>query len=241
MGKRLENVAAMACMTTLLMLFNFAFLCSGILMLCIGIYMKCQLRDYVDASMQGSGAALLALACLGAVVVIAASLACCCTARGHPALLYLYGAFLAVIALLELGAGASIYSYRSALTEGFDKGLNHSLDAYPDPKARTAHVDFMQSQLECCGNKAYTDWYNMKQPQAVPLSCCKVPKEDCLTNDPNKIYTQGCYNRVIESINNNVGLVAGCAIGVAFFPLVGVFLACCLANNINKAKYEQVA
>ena len=58
-------------------------------MLCIGIYMRLQLRDYVDASLEGSGAALLALACLGAVVVIAATLACCCTARGHPALLYL--------------------------------------------------------------------------------------------------------------------------------------------------------
>jgi hypothetical protein len=28
---------------------------------------------------------------------------------------------------------------------------------------------------------------------------------------------------------------------VAFFPLVGVILACCLAKNINKAKYEQMA
>ncbi|XP_051154206.1 tetraspanin-7-like [Leptopilina boulardi] len=241
MGKRLENVAATACMTTLLMLFNFVFLSSGILMLFIGIAMRLQLRDYVDSNTEGSGAALLALAFLGAIVVIAAILACCCTARGHPALLYLYGAFLAAIALLELGAGASVYSYRSTLTEGFDQGLNFSLDAYTDTNPRTTHVDFMQSTLQCCGNKAYTDWYNLKHPQAVPLSCCKVPSEECLTNDTNKIYTQGCYNRVIELISNNVGIVAASAIAFAFFPLIGVLLACCLANNINKAKYEQVA
>lgn len=58
-------------------------------MLFIGIAMRLQLRDYVDSNTEGSGAALLALAFLGAIVVIAAILACCCTARGHPALLYL--------------------------------------------------------------------------------------------------------------------------------------------------------
>ncbi|XP_012061892.1 PREDICTED: CASP8-associated protein 2, partial [Atta cephalotes] len=49
----------------------------------------------------------------------------------------------------------------------------------------------------------------------------------------------GCYNRLLDLINSNIGLVAGTAIGVAFFPLVGIFLACCLASNINKAEYEQ--
>lgn len=46
---------------------------------------------------------------------------------------------------------------------------------------------------------------------------------------------------MLDFLNANIGLVAGTAIGVAFFPLVGVFLACCLASNINKAEYEQVA
>lgn len=43
----------------------------------------------MNMNVQGSGAALLALASLGAVLAVAAVLACCCTARGHPALLYL--------------------------------------------------------------------------------------------------------------------------------------------------------
>ncbi|KAG8034668.1 hypothetical protein G9C98_007744 [Cotesia typhae] len=179
------------------MLFNFVFWCTGIAMLCVGILMRIQLRDYVDMSVEGSGAALLGLACLGGLVVLAATLACCCTARGHPALLYLYGGFLAVVALLELGAGASVYAYRTTLTEGFDQGLNDSMALYGIDKAKSAHIDVMQST--------------------------------------------GCYDLVIDFINSNIGLVAGSAVGVAFFPLIGVFLACCLASNINKAKYEQVA
>lgn len=59
------------------------------LILCTSIWMRFQLRDYVNMNVQGSGSALLAVACLGAVLAVAAILACCCTARGHPALLYL--------------------------------------------------------------------------------------------------------------------------------------------------------
>ena len=81
----------------------------------------------------------------------------------------------------------------------------------------------------------------MVPPKEIPRSCCKVPTEQCKTYDPNQFYTQGCYTRVLDFINSNIGLVAGIAIGVAFYPLVGVFLACCLASNINKVKYEQVA
>jgi len=43
----------------------------------------------MNVGVQDSGTALLALASLGAVLALAATLACCCTARGHPALLYL--------------------------------------------------------------------------------------------------------------------------------------------------------
>jgi tetraspanin-7 len=45
----------------------------------------------------------------------------------------------------------------------------------------------------------------------------------------------------MDFINSNIGLVAGTAIGVAFFPLIGILLTCCLASNINKTEYEQVA
>jgi tetraspanin-7 len=52
---------------------------------------------------------------------------------------------------------------------------------------------------------------------------------------------QGCFSKVVDFLNGNIGSVGGSALGVAFFPLVGVLLACCLAKNINKAKYEQMA
>lgn len=58
-----------------------------------------------------------------------------------------YGGFLAVVALLELGAGASVYAYRTTLTEGFDQGLNDSMALYGIDKAKSAHIDVMQSTV----------------------------------------------------------------------------------------------
>ena len=57
----------------------------------LGVYTRIQLYDYIDINYDssGAGAALTALAFLGGIVAIISMLACCCTARGHPALLYL--------------------------------------------------------------------------------------------------------------------------------------------------------
>lgn len=58
-------------------------------MLCAGLYMKLELQNYASLGLESSGATLLALSCLGALVALVGILACCCTTRQHPALLYL--------------------------------------------------------------------------------------------------------------------------------------------------------
>ncbi|XP_076766042.1 tetraspanin-7 [Xylocopa sonorina] len=238
MTKRLETVATMACMKTLLMIFNCVFWVFGILILYIGIWMRIHLRDL---SAEGSKAILLGVASLGAILTLSTMLACCCTTRGHPALLYLYGAFLAVIAIMELGAGASIYACLSNLNETFDQNMNETMSLYGENKKKTDDINIIQSTLACCGNRGYTDWLKMYPPREIPQSCCKVTAESCDVTNTNDIYTQGCYTRVLDFINNNFSMIAGLGVGVASFPFIGVLLACCLASNINKANYEQVA
>ncbi|XP_069698201.1 tetraspanin-7-like [Periplaneta americana] len=237
MGKRLQTVAAMACMKTLLMLFNFVFWLTGIAILAVGIWMVVELYKYMELSTEFSATAPYVLIGTGALIILVGSLACCCTVKGQPVLLYIYGAFLMVIFMLEVSAGVSIYAYRTKLLEGFSKGLNQSLVLYGKDPEKANDFDVMQSTLHCCGNDSYNDWYSTPYKQ-IPPSCCIEP--GCVPS-PGNIYEQGCYMKVVEFLNGNIGLVGGSALGVAFFPLVGVLLACCLAKNINKAKYEQMA
>ncbi|EFA04407.1 tetraspanin-7 [Tribolium castaneum] len=241
MSKHLQTVAAMACMKSLLMIFNFVFWISGIAILAIGIWMEVELYKYMEMSTEFSGTAPYVLIGTGSLIILIGSLACCCTVKGQPVLLYVYGAFLAIVFVLELGAGISIFAYRNKLNEGFDKGLAQAMANYRNDSTHiVADFDFMQETLHCCGNHGPEDWLNLTPPYPIPLSCC-INKAKCDPGVKDQIFSEGCYDKVFNFMNANIGIVAGASVGIAFFPLIGVVLSCCLASVINKAKYEQMA
>ncbi|KAK4879723.1 hypothetical protein RN001_007869 [Aquatica leii] len=238
MGLRCQTVAAMACMKSLLMVFNFVFWLSGIVILAIGIWMEVELYKYMEISTEFSGTAPYVLIGTGALIILLGSFACCCTVKGQPVLLYVYGAFLFVIFVLELGAGISMFAYRNKLAAGFDIGLNQSISNYrTESSTKSADIDAIQTTLHCCGNHGFNDWIEMNPP--IPPSCCKI--SNCDVNEEDQVYHVGCYDKVVDFLNENVGIVAGSAIGIGFFPLLGMILSCCLAGTINRAKYEQMA
>ncbi|XP_018334586.2 tetraspanin-6-like [Agrilus planipennis] len=137
--------------------------------------------------------------------------------------------------ILEIGEGIYIAVYRYKLAEGFDKSLNETIINYrPSDSPNSRALDFIQSTLHCCGNHDYMDWINSNH--VVPKSCCK--NDSCDTFNLEEIYTQGCYNKVMDFVISHSGIMAYVAVGFALFSLVGVFLTCCLARTIKKANYE---
>ncbi|XP_050309305.1 tetraspanin-7-like [Anthonomus grandis grandis] len=242
MGKHLQTVAAMACMKSFLMVFNVIFWVSGVAILSIGIWMEVELHKYMEMSTEFSGTAPYVLIGTGTLIILIGTLACCCTVKGQPVLLYVYGAFLAIVFVLELGAGVSIFAYRAKLTDGFDKGLTRAMMNYHNDSNSqvSSDLDLIQKTLHCCGNHRARDWLDLPHALPIPPSCCI--KDGCNTElEKDEIYTQGCYEKVIDFLDANIGIVAGAAVGIAFFPLLGVALSCCLASIINKAKYEPMA
>lgn len=241
MSKHLQTVAGMACMKTLLMVFNFVFWVSGIVLLACGIWMQVELYKYFVLSGEFPVTGPYVLIGTGALIVMVGSFACCCTIKGQPALLYMYGAFLALIFVIELGAGVSIFAYRSKLTESFNEGLNSSMVDYKNGvQNKIEAYDWMQIHLRCCGVRGPSDWTTEPHRVPVPLSCCK-DDSNCDVGDESAYFSQGCYDKVIDFLGNCIGVVAGSAVGITLFPVLGLFLACCLATTINKAKYEQMA
>lgn len=236
----MQTVAAMACMKSLMMVFNTIFWVTGVIILAIGVWVEVELYKYMEMSTAFSHATSYVLIITGFVIILIASLACCCTIKGQTKMLYVYSVFLAIIFIVELGAGISIFTYRTKLTEGFDNGITQAMQNYRNDSTHLAQdFDLMQETLKCCGNHEPRDWLDMTPPQPIPQSCCI--EVNCNTDKEAHIFDQGCYTKIIEFLDGNVGIVAGIAVGIAFFPLVGVLLSCCLANVINKAKYEPMA
>ncbi|XP_042866096.1 tetraspanin-7-like [Penaeus japonicus] len=240
MGKRLQTRAAVACMKTLLMIFNVIFWLSGALMLAAGIVVKVEVYKYVEVSAEFSATAPYVLVATGGFMLLLGILACCCTAKGQPVLLYIYAAFLLVIFVIMIGAGVSTWAYRKHLKNSYEDGLTRAFTEYDRTPTMTSAVNNLQNVLRCCGIQNASDWVAMPYGQShdppYPPSCCREEQENfCIALHP-----QGCYSTVIHFLESSTGVILISALSFACFQFVGVILACCLARNINRAKYEQV-
>lgn len=69
--------------------FNFIQQISGIAILATGIWMEVKLYKYMEMSTEFSGTASYVLIGIGALIVVMGSLACCCTIKEQPVLLYI--------------------------------------------------------------------------------------------------------------------------------------------------------
>lgn len=244
---------AVACMKTLMMVFNFIFWITGIAILALGIWIKVDLYKYMELSSIYYKESPFILIGVGVVIVLVGSLGCCCTIKGNAILLYMYAAFLIVVFVVELSTGAAGFVYKGKLENGFKEGLKKALDQYGADTEISTGMDDLQKKLKCCGINSYTDWFNTtwaNKQRNVPASCCKTDKTECQhTNLPVnpaqnvtvQIYTEGCYFTVLTFMQGNMGIIGGVALGISFLQLFGALFACCLAKNINRSKYEQVA
>ncbi|KAK3094686.1 hypothetical protein FSP39_004917 [Pinctada imbricata] len=243
---------AVACMKLMLMIFNFVFWVTGIAILAIGIWTKVDLYKYMELSSIYYKESPYVLIGVGAVIVVVGSLGCCCTMKGNSCLLYMYAGFLVIVFVAELSAGCTGFIYKGKLEKGFKEGLTNAIKKYGSNDDITVAMDNMQKQLHCCGNSAYTDWFNSTwgsgKNYSVPESCCRSDVSTVCQNVNVKtvgynasIYTEGCASTVIDFMQAKMGMIGGVALGISFFQLFGALLACCLAKNINRSKYEQVA
>ncbi|XP_033760029.1 tetraspanin-7-like [Pecten maximus] len=237
---------AVTCMKTLLMVFNFLFWITGIVILALGIWTKVDLYKYMELSSIYYRESPYVLIGVGAVIVLVGSLGCCCTIKGNSILLYMYAVFLVVVFIVELSAGAAGFVYQSKLESGFKEGLEKALHKYKVDTEITGAMDDLQSQLKCCGIHSYSDWVNRTTTTdgKIPTSCC-IDLNKCssepLPENVKDWFSKGCYSTVVDFMQSNMGLIGGVALGISFFQVFGALLSCCLARNINKAKYEQVA
>ncbi|GFR73443.1 tetraspanin [Elysia marginata] len=228
----LSTGPVVTCMKTLMMVFNFIFWVTGVVILAIGIYTKVDMYQYLELSSIYQPEAPYVLIGVGAVIVLVGSIGCCCTLKGHSVLLYAFSGFLFIVFIVELSAGITLMVYRGKLEKGFMEGLSKALEKYgmEGEEEITHAVDDMQKKMVCCGITNYTDWYKTPYSKAegehtVPLSCCSVSTRRCqhTSLDPKtaakNIHTQGCHKLVVDFINGNMGPIGGVALGISFFQV----------------------
>lgn len=254
MGQKTQTTAAVACMKTLLMIFNFVFFITGIAILGLGVYTKLKLTIYTELMDNYYTNTPYIMIGIGSFVVVLGFMGCYCTAKGNVFLLYIYSAILFIIFIAELAAGISAYIFKGKIFGSFERGIDNAMANFEEEGSEdvTQAMNDMQTHLHCCGSFNYTSWFTTEYGSAnmqVPKSCCKsdIPKnQTCVhTNltpeEATDIYTDGCHTKVVDTVHDNIAIIAGAATGFAFIQLFGLILTCCLAKSISKHKYESVS
>ena len=163
-----------------------------------------------------------------------------------------FSVFLALILVIELGAGIASYAFRKEvggiIEKNMEKGLqNYGIEGY---KGVTETWNIVQHELKCCGAQEYLDWENTtfaSEDKSVPDSCCLSDVEGCgkgilsMSQEqvPKIIYTNGCLAKLSEVIEGNVAALGGVGVGIAFIQFAGIIFSCVLAATIRKG-YETV-
>ncbi|XP_028271857.1 tetraspanin-6 [Parambassis ranga] len=249
-SRRLQTKPVITCLKTFLISYSLIFWFTGVILLAVGVWGKVSLEAYFSLASEESTNAPYVLIGTGATIVIFGLFGCFATCRGSPWMLKLYAMFLTLVFLAELVSGVSGFIFRHEIKAKLSTVYKNAVQTYnnTDSSSSSAAVDTIQRTLHCCGVKNFTDWGDTKyfKDNGIPPSCCKV-NSNCtpenlkdLDKAGKEVYAVGCFALVTGVMEANLGIIAGISFGIAFFQLIGIFLACCLSRYITNNQYEMV-
>jgi len=247
-SRRLQTKPVITCLKTFLISYSLIFWITGVFLLAVGVWGKVSLEAYFSLASEESTNAPYVLIGTGATIVIFGLFGCFATCRGSPWMLKLYAMFLTVVFLAELVAGVSGFIFRHEIKAKLGIAYKNAVKSYNSTDSSSSGLDYIQRTLQCCGMKNYTDWENTAyfHEKGIPTSCCKDSMKCSpealkdLDKAKTEVYTNGCFSLVTNQMEANLGIIAGISFGIAFFQLIGIFLACCLSRYITNNQYEMV-
>ncbi|XP_056141775.1 tetraspanin-7 [Lampris incognitus] len=247
-SRRLQTKPVITCLKTFLISYSLIFWVTGMILLAVGVWGKVSLEAYFSLASDKSTNAPYVLIGTGATIVIFGLFGCFATCRGSPWMLKLYAMFLTLVFLAELVAGISGFLFRHEIKAILKDAYENAVTNYNTTNSQSAAVDTIQRTLHCCGKTNYTDWEQTAyyKESGIPASCCKdntkcTPKTlKDLEKAKNEVYNVGCFSLLTGVMEANLGIIAGISFGIAFFQLIGIFLACCLSRYITNNQYEMV-
>ncbi|XP_055690518.1 tetraspanin-7 [Lutzomyia longipalpis] len=224
---------------TILFIFNFIFAISGLGVLIAGALVLADVGEFSHFIEGRVVAPPIVLIVVGALVFLVASLGCYGAIRESPPLLTLFAVCLAIIFIVELAVGIAAIAFKSDLEQAIRTTLQKSIR---NSNAEDLSAwDNVQKKLHCCGLDGPADWVDLSRDRYLRPSCCRpeyidAQSKDCRNALPlhkDKYYQDGCADKLKMRVDSNASILIGVGIGIAFIQILGIILACLLANAIR--------
>ncbi|XP_078545310.1 CD63 antigen isoform X2 [Lissotriton helveticus] len=229
----------MKCVKYLVFIFNFLFWIAGIALIGLGIYVQVALNKTIVIQNASSSGAPIVLIIVGAVIFVVSFFGCCGAWKENYCMVTTFAVILTLIFLVEVAAAIAGYIFKDKFKAVIDEGFRKSMADYSSNNDTRLALDTIQQDFKCCGANATTDWKNYKpfENGSLPDSCCVTEKPHCGTEPTSAKFTDGCVAGIKAWLEKNLKVIAGVAIGIAAFELLGIIFACCLMKGIRSG-YE---
>uniref|UniRef100_A0A671RV35 Tetraspanin n=1 Tax=Sinocyclocheilus anshuiensis TaxID=1608454 RepID=A0A671RV35_9TELE len=232
----------LCCVKYMMFLFNLLFWLSGCGLLGVGIWLSVSQGSFAtfSPSFPSLSAANLVIT-LGSVVMVTGFLGCLGAIKENKCLL------LSVSRHLNSHNAHCIRNV--LLMQGYFKPGENAKQDLKDG-LRLYNTDnniglrnawnIIQAEWQCCGVTGHTDWHDALQEKTVPDRCCQEHYRECGRNATNVFWSQGCYEKVEEWLNDNKHLLGTIAMCVLVLQLLGMAFSMTLYQQIHRAgkKYD---
>ncbi|ELU13799.1 hypothetical protein CAPTEDRAFT_160899 [Capitella teleta] len=174
------------------------------------------------------------IAAVGVFFLLLGIVGCIGACKEQKCLLCLFFSFMLIIFIGLVVGGVLAYFYRKDIDSAVGTGIEKCMTKYGNDTICTGEIDFMQSQLKCCGADNYTDWADtawvVGQKNAsvhFPPSCCA--NNDCHYNAPTLnqtgVFLKGCHPTLKTNFMDHLGVIAGVAGAFAILQLLGLIFS----------------
>lgn len=175
------------------------------------------------------------------VMFIFGLLGCFATLRESRVGLSFFFFFIMVIFVAEVAALVFSFIYQNKISGDLQRSMSDVFSRYDGEDAETKAVDYLQTQLQCCGVRNYTSWTSTawfsENNNTVPLSCCKnASLEQCTgrLDQLDLLNLEGCEPKLEVLLQDVLGyamlVILGFAI-IKFFGMLSVCVITCKAGS----------
>ncbi|XP_010782069.1 tetraspanin 36 [Notothenia coriiceps] len=226
---------------TVLLFLSLVFWAAGAVLAYVGAYII-KSYDNFDSFIQDKYTLVPAAIIIGVSVVmfIFGLVGCCATLRESKVGLSFF--FLIIMAIFAAEVAALVFSfiYKGKINADLERSMSEVFVHYDGQTTETKAVDYLQTQLQCCGVMNYTSWSNTtwsnSHNNTVPLSCCKNGTSQCTgrMDQPDLLNTQGCEGKLDQLLQDVLSyamlVILGFAI-IKFFGMLSVCVITCKTGN----------
>uniref|UniRef100_A0A4W5Q8W5 Tetraspanin n=1 Tax=Hucho hucho TaxID=62062 RepID=A0A4W5Q8W5_9TELE len=182
---------------------------------------------------------------VGVVMFIIGTVGCCATLRESKVGLSFFLLVILAIFAAEVTALVFGFRYQSRIKGNLEQSMSDVFMKYDGENSDTRAVDYLQSQLQCCGVQTYLNWtttpWFKSINNAVPISCCKGNNTQCTgkLDQLDLLNTRGCEGTLVQLLQDVMSYAMLLILGFAITKFFGTLSVCVITCKIvSRSGYE---